>query len=63
MPAESYFTFNTLTFGYYNRSTLNFVDVDSISVTHLAIPEPSTYAALLALAAPVLIFCRRRSRI
>lgn len=60
VPSDSFYTFNTVTFGYYNRNVDNFVDVDFVEVVYSAIPEPSAYAALFGLLALACVRFRRR---
>ncbi|MCD8482120.1 MAG: PEP-CTERM sorting domain-containing protein [Verrucomicrobia bacterium] len=60
VPNADFFTFNTVTFGYYNRNTAHFLDVDNITITYSPIPEPGTYAAIFGLLA--LAFCLRQRR-
>ncbi len=55
VPGNEFYTFNTMTFGYYNRNTENSIDIDSITV----IPEPTTYAAIFGLGALGLVMLRR----
>ncbi|MCC5806072.1 MAG: PEP-CTERM sorting domain-containing protein [Opitutales bacterium] len=62
VPNNDFYTFNTVTFGYYNRNTENFLDVSSIDVTYSPIPEPSAYAALFGLGALIAFLLRRRMR-
>ncbi|MCC5806078.1 MAG: fibronectin type III domain-containing protein [Opitutales bacterium] len=47
VPHDGFHTFNTVTFGYYNRNTANFLDVSGVSVTYTpALPAgpPATFA-------------------
>jgi hypothetical protein len=60
VPNADFYNFNMVTFGYYNRNVAHFLDVDNISVTYTAIPEPSTYAVFAGLAVLGLCILRRR---
>ena len=40
VPSDDFFAFNTVTFGYYNRNTANFLDISSISVAYTPAPVP-----------------------
>ena len=53
-------TFDMIAFGYYNRSVEGTLDLDSMSLTYTAIPEPGTYAAIFGLMAMALLVWRRR---
>lgn len=61
VPNAGFYTFNMLSFGYYNRGGTNVsLDVDAMAVTFTAIPEPSTYAALFGLIVLGIVVLRRR---
>lgn len=60
VPNANFYTFDMIAFGYYNRGTTNFLDVDSISVTYTAIPEPGTLLLVGIALGSLLLFRRRR---
>jgi len=62
VPSNDFYTFNMVSVGFYNRHVDNTMDVDSISVTYTAVPEPATTAILMGLLAFGAILVRRRSR-
>lgn len=60
VPSQDFYTFNTIAFGYYNRNVANSLDVDSLSLSYSAIPEPATTAMLMAGALLGIAGLRRR---